>query len=150
MPADALALALAAACLHALWNVLVAGSRDTQAATAAALVVSMAVFAPVAAATWRVESAAIPFIVASAALELVYFSLLALAYGRAELSLVYPLTRGLAPVLVLVISVVALGIGSSPGEVVGVVVVGVGIVLVRGAQRTHGPGDARDDPRHRR
>lgn len=134
MPADALALAFAAACLHALWNVLVAGSRDTQAATAAALVVAMAVFAPVAAATWRIESAAIPFIVASAALELVYFSLLALAYGRAELSLVYPLTRGLAPVLVLVISVVALGIGSSPAEVVGVTVVGVGIALVRGAR----------------
>lgn len=134
VPADALALALAAACLHALWNVLVAGSRDTQGATAAALVVAMAVFAPVAVGTWRVERAAVPFIVASAVLELAYFALLALAYGRAELSLVYPLTRGLAPVLVLVVSVAALGIGSSPGEVAGVIVIGIGIVLVRGAR----------------
>jgi drug/metabolite transporter (DMT)-like permease len=133
MPADALALALAAAALHALWNVLVAGSRDTQGATAAALVVAMVAFAPVAAVTWRVEGAAVPFIAASAALELVYFALLALAYGRAQLSLVYPLTRGLAPVLVLVLSVAALGLGTSAGEVAGVVVVAAGIVLVRDA-----------------
>jgi drug/metabolite transporter (DMT)-like permease len=132
MPFDAFCLALAAAFLHALWNVLIAGRSDVQAATAAALVVAVVAFLPVALARWRVEGAAIPFIIASAALELVYFSLLAIAYQRAELSLVYPLTRGLAPVLVLLGSVVLLGLGTSPGEVAGVLVVGVGIVVVRG------------------
>ena len=134
MPVDALALALAAAALHALWNVLIAGEHDVQGATGAALVVAAAAFAPVAIATWRVESDAVPFIVGSAVLELVYFALLALAYRRAELSLVYPLTRGLAPVLVLIASVALLGLGSSPGEVAGVLVVGLGIVLVRGVR----------------
>jgi drug/metabolite transporter (DMT)-like permease len=134
MPANALLLVLAAATLHALWNVLVAGSRDTQAATAAALVVSLVAFAPVAAGTWRIESRAVPFIAASAALELGYFALLALAYERAQLSLVYPLTRGLAPLLVLVVSVLALGAGSGPGEAAGVVLVALGIVLVRGGR----------------
>lgn len=131
MPVDALALVLVAASLHALWNVLLAGAPDIEAAMAAALGVSVIVFAPVALGTWRVDGAAIPFIAASAALELAYFGLLAAAYRRAELSLVYPLTRGLAPVFVLLVSIVFLGLGSSPGEVVGVLVVGVGIVLVR-------------------
>ena len=37
MPADALALALGAAALHALWNLLLAREADTEAATAVAV-----------------------------------------------------------------------------------------------------------------
>jgi drug/metabolite transporter (DMT)-like permease len=132
MPVDALALVLVAAALHALWNVLVAGAPDIEAAAAVALAIGVVAFAPVAAATWRVDGAAMPFIVVSAALELVYFALLVRAYGRDDVSLVYPLTRGMAPVLVLIASVTLLGFGTSAGEVIGVVVVGVGILLVRG------------------
>jgi drug/metabolite transporter (DMT)-like permease len=132
VPADALALALGAAALHALWNLLIAGARDVEAATAAALPVAVLAFAPAAAATWRIEGAALPFIVASAALELLYFALLAAAYRRADLSVVYPLTRGLAPVLVLAIGLLFLGLGASAGEAVGVGLVAIGIVLVRG------------------
>ena len=101
MPLDALALALGAAGLHALWNLLLARERDTEAATAVALLALVVVLALPAALTWRVESAAVPFIVGSAALELAYVALLAAAYRRYELSLVYPVARGLAPVLAL-------------------------------------------------
>ena len=61
------------------------------------------VFAPVAALTWDVDGSAWPYIAASAALELAYFALLAAAYERADLSFVYPIARGAAPVLVLVV-----------------------------------------------
>jgi drug/metabolite transporter (DMT)-like permease len=134
MPPQAFAYALAAAFVHASWNVLLARDRDVQAATAGALAVGVLVFAPVAAAVWNVEAAAVPFIVGSAAFELAYVALLAAAYRRADLSLVYPLTRGAAPVLVLLVSVVFLGIASSPGEVAGVGLVAVGILVVRGAR----------------
>jgi len=77
MPLTALVLALVAACLHAGWNVLLAGARDPEAATAVALVVAAIAFAPVAALTWNVEARAWPYIAASAALELLYFGLLA-------------------------------------------------------------------------
>ena len=53
------------------------------------------------------------------------------AYGRADLSVVYPVSRGLAPVFVLCASVAFLGFGTSAGEVVGVALVGGGVVLVR-------------------
>jgi drug/metabolite transporter (DMT)-like permease len=131
MPLDALGLALAAACLHALWNLVLAGSRDTEGAAAAALPCAVLLFAPVAAATWRVESAAWPFIAGSSALEVAYVVLLMAAYKRADLSLVYPVSRGLAPVFVLCASVAFLGFGSSAGEVVGIACVAGGIVLVR-------------------
>ena len=131
MPLDALGLALAAAALHALWNLILAGSKDTEGAAAAALPCAVVLFAPVAAATWRVESAAWPFIAGSTALEVAYVVVLMEAYKRADLSLVYPVSRGLAPVLVLCASVAFLGFGSSAGEVVGIACVGAGIVLVR-------------------
>jgi len=131
MPLDALGLALAAAALHALWNLILAGSKDTEGAAAAALPCAVVLFAPVAAATWRVEGSAWPFIAGSSALEIGYVILLMAAYKRADLSLVYPVSRGLAPVFVLCASVAFLGFGSSTGEVVGIACVGGGVVLVR-------------------
>ena len=78
--------------------------------------------------------------VVSAALELAYLALLAAAYGRAELSVVYPVARGLAPVLVLVVGVAVLGVTSSAGEAAGVLLVAVGIVLIRGFSASDAAG----------
>jgi drug/metabolite transporter (DMT)-like permease len=132
VPAAAFALALASAFLHALWNVLLARERDPEPATAIAICTSVVVFAPVAAVVWDVDSRVWPFIAVTSLLQLLYFSLLATAYRRAELSFVYPIARGLAPVLVLVVGVVALGTGATVAQAVGVCLVGLGIVLVRG------------------
>ena len=64
MPLDALGLALAAAGLHALWNLILAGAKDREGAAAAALPCAVLLFAPAVAATWRVESTAWPFVAA--------------------------------------------------------------------------------------
>jgi drug/metabolite transporter (DMT)-like permease len=131
LSAAAIGLALGAAVLHAFWNLLLAGSRDTQATTVLVLGLSVVAAAPVAALTWDVEPAALPYLGASAALELVYFGLLAAAYARAELSVVYPLARGGAPVFVL-LGGIALGAVPTGAEIVGVLLVAAGVVLVRG------------------
>lgn len=123
---------LASASLHALWNWLVADARDSHAVGAVALATAAVVFAPVAALTWDVEAAAWPYIAASAALELAYFALLAAAYERADLTFVYPIARGAAPVLVLAVSLAALGAELSAAEAAGVVAVAAGVLLVRG------------------
>jgi uncharacterized membrane protein len=132
VPPSALALALAAAFVHAVWNILLARSGNPEAATAVALAVAVVVFAPVAAAVWTVDSRVWPFLAGSAAFELLYFALLAAAYRRAHLSVVYPLARGTAPVLVLLIGVVALGAATSWQQEGGVVLVAAGVLLVRG------------------
>ena len=131
MTGGAVALALGAALLHALWNLLLGGSRDVLAATAVALGSSLVLAAPVAVATWDVQREAVPWLVASAALELVYFFALAAAYQRADVSLVYPIARGGAPVLVLAWSL-AFGAELGASEVAGVLAVAAGVVLVRG------------------
>lgn len=131
MPLSAFLLALVAAVLHAGWNVLLARSRDVLAATTVALALSVILFAPVAAATWDVDAAAVPWIAASALLEIVYFVLLTSAYSRSDLSLVYPVARGSAPVLVLTGAAIA-GATVGLGQALGVLLVGGGILLVRG------------------
>ena len=135
MPPTALVLALAAAFVHAFWNLLLANARDPEAATAVALVASVVLFAPVAALAWDVDSRVWPFLAATAVFELAYFALLGAAYRRAELSVVYPVARGLAPVLVLVVAAVALGARTSATQAFGVCLVGLGVLLVRGLRR---------------
>jgi drug/metabolite transporter (DMT)-like permease len=142
MPTSALLLALGAAFVHALWNVLLARARDPRAATAVALLTAEVVFAIPAWAAWNVHAAVWPFLLASGALQLAYFTLLVSAYRIAPLSVVYPIARGTAPVLVLVFGVVALGRGTSVGQVIGVCLVAAGILLVRGLRPTVGRGVA--------
>jgi drug/metabolite transporter (DMT)-like permease len=140
LPTAALLLALGAAGLHAFWNLVIARSRDVEAATAVVLALSVVLYAPVAALTWDVERSVWPYAVASAVLELAYVVLLAAAYRRADLSVVYPVARGVAPVLVLVVGVALLGAATSAGEVVGVLLVAAGVLLVRGIRVEPGPG----------
>jgi drug/metabolite transporter (DMT)-like permease len=139
VPAVALAFAIAAAFLHAFWNLLLARARDPEAATAVMLLFALVAFAPVAALTWHLQPPAIPYLVVTSFLQLVYTALLAAAYRRAELSVVYPIARGTAPVLVLLVGIAALGAGTSAHQAAGVCLVGLGVVLVRGLKRKADP-----------
>jgi drug/metabolite transporter (DMT)-like permease len=134
MPVTALLLALAAALVHAIWNLLLSGEQDVHGATAVAIAFGAIVFAPIAILTWRLEAAAVPFVAGSSALEVTYLVLLATAYSVATMSFVYPIARGSAPVLVLAVSVVALAAHVSLVAAAGVVLVAAGIVLVRGVR----------------
>jgi len=135
VPVSAFALAIAAAAVHALWNLLIARAVDPEAATAVALCVAVVVFAPVAAAVWDVDREVWPYLVATSIFELAYFALLAAAYRRAHLSVIYPLARGSAPVLVLVLGAVVLGASTSWMQGLGVLLVGIGVLVVRGGSR---------------
>lgn len=132
MPADALALALLAAVVHAAWNLLFSGAGDAPRAAPVAMAAGAIVLAPFAILAWDVEATAWPFIGASAALEAVYLALLGQAYVRADFGFVYPVARGIAPVLVLVAGVAALGTSLTALSAVGVLGVVAGIALVRG------------------
>jgi drug/metabolite transporter (DMT)-like permease len=129
VPADALALALAAAVVHAVWNVLLAGARDVQAATAVALLLGTVLFAVPAALERSLSDAAVPYLAVAAGLQAVYIGLLAAAYARTEMSVIYPVARGSAPVFVLVATTPSLV------QALGVLVVVAGVIAVRGWRR---------------
>jgi drug/metabolite transporter (DMT)-like permease len=132
MPVTALGLALTAAFVHALWNMLLARARDIESSTAVALITAELVFAPVVVWTWDAHRAVWPFLIASGLLQLTYFALLGTAYRLVPLSVVYPIARGGAPVLVLLAGAVVLGRATSWTQVAAVVLVVAGILRVRG------------------
>lgn len=141
MSSAALLLALGSAVVHALWNLLLAGARDPVVAMAAQLLVSMVAWAPVAVLTWHVEAAALPYLAGAAVFQAAYFALLAAAYDAGELSLVYPLARGGAPLLVALVAAAGVGGSFGPLQGVGIVAIAVGVVAVRGLA---GPWRGRD------
>jgi drug/metabolite transporter (DMT)-like permease len=74
-------------------------------------------------------------------LQLAYFALLAAAYDAGELSLVYPLARGCAPLLVALVAVLGFGGSFGPWQGVGIAAIAAGVIGVRGVR---GPWRGRD------
>lgn len=148
MSGAAFALVLGAAVLHAAWNLTLAGSRDTAAVTGGLLIWGAVLLAVPALLTGGVSNAALPFIAASAVLELAYFALLARAYAGGSVSIVYPIARGSAPALVLVVGVLGLGKEVSALAAVGVLAVCAGVFLLGGFDELFvSRADKSSDPR---
>jgi drug/metabolite transporter (DMT)-like permease len=103
-------------------------------------VLSVAIAAPFAIVWWSAEPSVWPYALASTLLETLYVVALAYAYRTTDLSFVYPLTRGLAPVILLGASVALLGHAVSATEIGGVLLVAAGVLFVRGPA---GRGDVR-------
>lgn len=117
------AIVIFAAALHAGWNAIVKGGSNTllttvlvTASAALLALVSLPFLPPPTPGSW-------PFIGASAFFQIVYFVLVARAYRVADMSLVYPLMRGTAPLLVAVATVAWLG-----QPLTGLAWLGVGII----------------------
>ena len=132
----AVALALVAAVFHGTWNVLVKVSGDPIAtfrrATLVAGVLATAAFIP----AWlllghpSLSPAAAGFCFVSSALETLYLWLLSTAFRRGELSAVYPIARGSAPLLSVMVGLVVLGERLAPPQLAGVGLLLAGILAV--------------------
>jgi drug/metabolite transporter (DMT)-like permease len=133
-------LALAAAALHGTWNVLVKVSGDPlstfRRATLVSAVVATVVLVPEVVAFGRpeVSPAAVGLCVISATLETAYLLLLSVAYRRGDLSAVYPIARGTAPLLAVAVGLGVLGERLSPFQLAGVGLLLLGILAVTVSQ----------------
>ena len=136
MPTLAIGLVLVAAVLHAGWNVLLKTSGDTLWTAVRLQAIGTAILLPIGIAAWlwngrpAVSAEAFWLAIASGVVEAIYFVCLAAAYSRGALSLVYPLARGSAPLLAVVVGIVVLGERLAPGALLGVGCLLVGILLV--------------------
>lgn len=132
----AIGLALAAAVVHGTWNVLAKTSGDPLTTFQRATVLAAVIGTVVVGVAWLITGrpgislSAVGFAAVSAVLELVYLWLLSAAYGRGELSVVYPIARGSAPLLAVVIGIVIIGERLTPVQFVGVVILLGGILAV--------------------
>lgn len=87
-------LALAAAVLHASWNLLVKTSVDRELAAWVQFVFGAVLFSPVFLLTGLPPGAAWPFLVASGLIHVLYVEGLVRAYHHGDFSFAYPLSRG--------------------------------------------------------
>jgi drug/metabolite transporter (DMT)-like permease len=136
VPSLAIALVLVAAVLHAGWNVLLKTSGDTLSTAVRLQAIGTAVLLPIGIVGWvaigapAVPPTAIFLAVVSGFLEAAYFVLLASAYRRGPLSLVYPLARGSAPLIAVAVGILLLQEQLAPLAFFGVGCLLVGILLV--------------------
>jgi drug/metabolite transporter (DMT)-like permease len=132
----AIGLALAAAVLHGTWNVLVKVSGDPMGTFQRATIFTALATTPIVFAAWLIAGrpgltpAAAGLAAVSAAIELIYLWLLSAAYRRGELSVVYPIARGSAPLLAVVIGLGLLGERLAPSQLAGVALLLLGILAV--------------------
>jgi len=137
VPPGVFVLVLFVAVLHVLWNAILKSSGDTLRTAARAMVVGVAVFAPAVLAAWLLTGRpgltgdVLGLALISGVLEAAYFVTLSAAYQRGDLSVVYPIARGTAPVVAVMLGVVVLGERLSPLGTVGVAALLAGIVLVQ-------------------
>jgi drug/metabolite transporter (DMT)-like permease len=121
---------LAAAFLHALWNALIKVGSDKVAAMVGLSVMEVPIGLAVGLSRPWPPAEVWPYVLAAGCAHFGYKFFLSSAYQRGDLSRVYPLARGAAPLIVAVVSWLALSDLMTTGEAVGVAVLGLGIILM--------------------
>jgi len=137
MPLTALALVLAAALLHALWNIAAKHAGGNHHFALISVLLTCIVWAPLALwvggrawAGWgRLEWAVLAV---SAVVHVLYFTVLLTGYRKSDLTVVYPVARGSGPLLAVVAAVLLLGERPTVLGAAGVLAVCAGVVLIAG------------------
>ncbi len=122
-----LLLVILSAGLHATWNLLVKRGEDTLIATWLTALVAPVVLWPMLFLTGLPPPSAWPMLLASGITHAAYNVTLARAYEHGDLSVVYPVARGLAPLLVGVGAPLILGESLSSAAMTAIVLVGGGV-----------------------
>jgi drug/metabolite transporter (DMT)-like permease len=130
LPLDVIALVLFGALLHAIWNALVkAGSEKSLDAAMVALGAAVVAlpflpFMPLPnSEAWR-------YILVSAVLQFAYFQLVAASYRAGDIGLVYPLMRGVAPLIVAATSSIVVGEHLTGGTLAGILTISAGVLTL--------------------
>lgn len=120
---------IASGSIHAVVNAIVKGGRDKAAGRALTDGTSAVILLP-----------ALPFVslphgawgwlAASAVIHAAYLFALVQAYQRADLSIAYPVLRGIAPVLTALVTIGLLGEPASAGDVIGIALIGGAMFLL--------------------
>ncbi len=124
-----------AAFLHALWNSMVKSHKDKHVAVAAivlghvpaSLVIIFLLPMP------AIES--LPYIIASALIHQGYQWFLLTAYRHGDYTRVYPIARGLGPVVVTIVLLLFFGVKLSVYELLGIIVISIGILSLSAQDR---------------
>jgi drug/metabolite transporter (DMT)-like permease len=137
MTVGALTLILAAAVIHATWNLLNKQASGHATFTWLVAVLSAVFYAPLTITMieiwqWQIGLLEIGMMAGSAALHTAYFVLLNQGYRVGDLSLVYPLARGTGPLLSSIAAIALLGERPSVTAMIGALLIIGGVMVLTG------------------
>ena len=121
---------LGAAFLHALWNALIKIGTSKVGTMVILSVIEIPIGLAVIAVSPPINAAAIPWIIAAGCTHFAYKFFLTYAYDRGDLSRVYPIARGAAPMVVALVGAMMLHDAVSGRQYVAIAVLGLGILMM--------------------
>ncbi len=129
---------IGAALLHATWNAMIKGGADKRLSMGA-LVLGHLPIAIIAIAFVPIpETAGWPYIIVGIALHMGYQLFLLQSYRIGDLTQVYPIARGSAPLIVTVVSIVFIGIALTSLQLAAIALIGLGILSLGLVRRADG------------
>ena len=129
---------IAAALVHASWNSLVKASTDKTLAMGAIVIghVPIAVInLPLATIP---DSKSIPYLLTGIVLHFGYQLFLLKSYEHGDLTKVYPIARGTAPLLVGLFSLIVLEVEVSNTKILSIIIIGVAVISLAFGQKSDG------------
>ena len=129
----ALGLVLLSAVIHAGWNLLAKRGMNQEVFIWLAqigigvLLLPLGLFLLI---RYPIDGTGWVFVAGTVLLHIFYFLFLGRGYARADLSVVYPIARGMGPAVVPILGVLVLGESVSPPAIAGIVTVVAGIYTV--------------------
>ncbi len=140
LPLSVTLAVLAAAVTHATWNAIAHGIKDQTLAFALIGVGGTAVSVPLVIVAAMPRSASWPYLLASVAIHVFYNLLLMQCYRLGEFSQVYPLARGVSPLVVTILAAVFVHEHLTFFQVAGVAIVSAGLAFLVFGGRKPGRG----------
>jgi len=133
---------LLAALLHASWNAMIKGGNDVLLDTAAIVAGAGLVAVPFLFVVPLPVAGAWPYIAASVTTHLAYYYLMVNAYRTGDLSLVYPLMRGVAPLITAVLGIFWLREMPVGFSWLGMLLISIGVIALALRTVDHAPSRA--------
>jgi drug/metabolite transporter (DMT)-like permease len=124
---------LGAALLHAAWNALIKAGRDPLLDTALVALAGSAMALPLTLLVEAPARASWPYIAGTVVVHIGYYVAIAAAYRLGDLSHIYPVMRGAAPLLVALASGIWFGEALGPGGWTGVLLISGGVLSLAAA-----------------
>jgi drug/metabolite transporter (DMT)-like permease len=123
-------LVILSAIAHAVWNALVKSAGDRALTMVAIRTVGMMLgLVALPFVDWP-SPASWKWLAVTAVVMFAYYALLVRSYGVGDMSVVYPLARGLAPVLTTIAAFLVIGEALSTGQIAAVVMISIGIMAL--------------------
>ena len=119
-----------AALLHALWNIIIKSMNNSLVGIAVKVFFQSIIFFPIIFIVPLPQGLTWFYLISSSILHSIYFILLGSMYNRGDMTVIYPIARGCAPVFVTVLSLIFLKDSVSLVGIIGIITVSFGLVLL--------------------